>query len=111
MNQLNLQPMASDRELACADLVVTAEKELSAFLGAVRETYGSQQAELSAEDWLHELATLDSLPASTREWRTLTYKAATRLAGRVGPQSPLTESQLSGRRRTCVFSSPVPQAS
>jgi hypothetical protein len=39
----------------CADLVATAERELSAFFNAVKEVFGPEQAELSAEDWLREL--------------------------------------------------------
>jgi len=45
-----------------------AEHELSAFFGAVTELFGSEQAALSAEDWLHALINIDGLPASTREW-------------------------------------------
>jgi microcompartment protein CcmK/EutM len=45
--------------------------------------FGSKQAELSAEDWLHELVAIDDLPASTREWRLLTVKVAARMANRV----------------------------
>ena len=60
-----------------------AERELSAFFTAVTELFGSEQAEASAEDWLRELIACDDLPASTREWRTLTVSAAARLASRV----------------------------
>ena len=60
-----------------------AERELSAFFTAVTELFGSEQAEVSAEDWLRELIACNDLPASAREWRTLTVSAAVRLAGRV----------------------------
>ena len=56
-----------------------AERELSAFFTAVSQLFGSEQAELSAEDWLHELIEIDGLPASTREWRLITAKVSTRL--------------------------------
>ena len=49
--------------------MMMAERELSAFFNAITELFGSEQAELSAEDWLHELIEIDGLPASTREWR------------------------------------------
>ena len=60
-----------------------AERELSAFFTAVTELFGSEQAEASVEDWLCELIACNDLPASTREWRTLTVSAAARLARRV----------------------------
>ena len=46
----------------CTDLMTTAERELSAFFNAVTELFGSEQAQLSAEDWLHELIEIDDLP-------------------------------------------------
>ena len=65
------------------DLKTMAERELSAFLSAVTELYGPEQAEASAEDWLRELMASNGLPASTREWRALTIAAAARLASQV----------------------------
>jgi hypothetical protein len=73
----------------CADLITMAEPELSAFFNAVTDRFGSEQAELSAEDWLHELLEIDGLPASTRKWRLITGKASTRLTRRVNA-SPLS---------------------
>jgi hypothetical protein len=64
-----------------------AKRELSAFFNVVRETFGTEQAELSAEDWLHELNASDGLPASTRQWRLITTKASTRLARRMNALS------------------------
>ena len=63
----------------CADLMTMAERELSAFFSAVTQLFGSEQADLSAEDWLHELIEIDSLPTSAREWRLITAKVSTRL--------------------------------
>jgi len=60
-----------------------AERELSAFFKAVTHSFGSELAELSTEDWLQELIEADGLPASVREWRSLTAKASVRLASRV----------------------------
>jgi hypothetical protein len=71
--------------------VKAAEQELAAFFNAVKQLFGREQAELSAEDWLHELAEIDGLPSSTRDWRLITVKASTRLATRVNASSLLTE--------------------
>jgi hypothetical protein len=75
----------------CAHSVNLAERELAAFFGAVRELFGSELAEISAEEWLHELEATDDLPASTREWQTLTAKASLWLANRVNAPSLTTE--------------------
>jgi hypothetical protein len=75
----------------CADLVTMAERELSAFFNAVIQLFGSEQAEISAEDWLHELIESDSLPTSTREWRLITARVSTGLASRVSASSLSTE--------------------
>ncbi|MGO9307007.1 MAG: hypothetical protein ACLP3R_25440 [Candidatus Korobacteraceae bacterium] len=78
----------------CADLMTMAERELSAFFDAVSQLFGSEQAQLSAEDWLHELIEIDGLPTSARDWRLITAKVSTRLAGRVRTSSLSTESQV-----------------
>jgi hypothetical protein len=72
----------------CPDVMMMAERELSAFFNAVTRSFGSEQAELSAEDWLQELIEIDSLPVSTHEWRLITAKVSTRLARRVNASSP-----------------------
>jgi hypothetical protein len=72
----------------CADLMTMAERELSAFFNAVTQLFGSEQADLAAEDWLHELIEIDCLPASAREWRLITAKVSTRLPGGVNASSP-----------------------
>jgi hypothetical protein len=71
----------------CPELATMAERELSAFFNAITQLFGSEQAELSAEDWLRELIEIDALPASAREWRVISAKASTRLAGRVSASS------------------------
>ncbi len=61
-----------------------AEEELSAFLKAVKELYGTEEARLSAEDWLDESDLIDSPPLSTsRDWRAVTIAASARLAHRL----------------------------
>ena len=60
-----------------------AERELSAFLDAVTQLFGPEEAKLSAEDWLDELESVDSLALSTgRVWRAVTIAASARLANR-----------------------------
>jgi hypothetical protein len=65
------------------DVTAMAERELSAFLSAVTELYGPEQTEASADDWLRELQAREDVPASAREWRTLTIAAAAQLASRM----------------------------
>jgi|SRR5579864_1136061 len=86
MNQFAIpkQPRNPD----CADSMSLAERELSAFLNAVSQLFGSKQADLAAEDWLHELIEIDRLPASAREWRLITAKVLTRLPAGVNASSP-----------------------
>jgi hypothetical protein len=78
----------------CAEFMMMAERELSAVFKAVTQLFGTEQAELSAEDWLQELIEIDSLPSSAREWRSITAKVLTRLASRVRALSLSTEPQI-----------------
>lgn len=87
MNLLISKRPAKEANLDCADFMTMAERELAGFFSAVTELFGSEQAEHSADDWLHELETVDGLPASTREWRLITARASTRLANRVNAAS------------------------
>ena len=67
-----------------ADEMHMEESELSAFTGAVTESFGPEQARLSAEDWLDESELMDSPPRSTsRDWRAVTVAASARLANRL----------------------------
>jgi hypothetical protein len=60
------------------------EQELSAFTSAVMQSYGPEQASLSARDWLDESDLLDSPPLSTgRNWQAVTIAASARLENRV----------------------------
>ena len=66
------------------DQIHMAERELAAFISAVKERIGPDQARLSADDWLDESELMDSPPRSTnREWRAVTVAAAARLANRL----------------------------
>ncbi|MGA8619491.1 MAG: hypothetical protein WB660_13370 [Candidatus Sulfotelmatobacter sp.] len=94
MNRLARHKPSKNSNHPCSDLTTMAERELSAFFNAITQLFGWEQAELSAEDWLHELIEIDGLPASTREWRLITTKVLTRLASRVSASSLSTEPQI-----------------
>ena len=91
MNPLARHQPSTTFDLCCPDLVSMAERELSALFNAVTQLFGSEQAALSAEDWLQELTEIGSLPASSREWRLITAKASTRLPIEVNAFSRSTE--------------------
>ncbi len=67
---------------ADADLMVIAELELGAFIKAVSELFGPEQARLAAEDWVDELELMDTLPGAA-EWGSVTVAASARLARRL----------------------------
>lgn len=68
----------------CSDQILRAENELSAFIAAVTELFGPEQARLSANDWLDELELIDGPPPFiTCDWRTVTIAASARLATRL----------------------------
>lgn len=83
MNQLALNRQSKNQDPSCGDLMTMAERELAAFFRAVTELFGSEEAEVSASEWLHELSAIHELPISIRQFRSLTVKVAGRLAGRV----------------------------
>lgn len=66
---------------SCSDPMIMAERELAAFVGAVTELYGAEQAEISADVWLDELESMNSLPGpASRDWRAVTVAALSRVA-------------------------------
>ena len=92
MSQFALTKPLKNHDPNCGDLVTMAERELAAFFNAVTELFGSEQAKISAEDWLRELMAVDDLPindlpGSTRRWRQLTVKISARLASGVNASS------------------------
>jgi len=91
MNPLAGYKPSNNSTPPCPDFMTMAERELLAFFNAVSQLFGSEQAELSAEDWLHELIEIDGLPTSAREWRLITAKVSTRLGSRVSASSRSTE--------------------
>lgn len=108
MNQLAFDRPPRNPNSGCAYLMKTAEHELTAFFSAVTALFGSEQARLSAEDWLRELMAIDGLPTSPHECRLITAKVSPRLAMRVNGPSFSTRSQIVGRK-ICVSSSQAPQ--
>ena len=91
MNSVVCFGSSSNLNPRSAGLMMAAEQELAAFFNAVKQLFGREQAELSAEDWLHELAEIDGLSSSSRDWRLITVKASARLATRVNASSLSTE--------------------
>ena len=91
MNPLARYKPSTNSNPRCADLMTMAERELSAFFNAVSRLFGSEQAERSAEDWLHELIEIDGLPTSAGELRLISAKVSTRLPSGVNASSPSTE--------------------
>jgi hypothetical protein len=65
-------------------LLASAERELSAFITAVNNLFGVEQARQAGEDWMEELEQTDFLSAARLiRWRRVTNAAASRLASRV----------------------------
>jgi hypothetical protein len=61
-----------------------AERELSAFIIAVTERFGAEQARISTQEWLDGAEIMDSPPrAAPRDWRAVTIAASARLASRI----------------------------
>ena len=57
---------------------------LGAFMRAVTELFGPEQARVAAEDWVDELEFVDILPEPAgRDWRSVTIATAARLAKRL----------------------------
>ena len=94
MNSLARYKAPKNSNQLCPDLMTMAERELSAFFNAVTQLFGTEQAKISARDWLRELIEIEGLPASAREWRSITAKASTRLASRVSASSLSAELQI-----------------
>jgi hypothetical protein len=69
---------------AAENLMDIAERELGAFMRAVTQLFGPEQAVLAAEDWVDELESMDALPGpATRDWGSVTVAASARLARRL----------------------------
>jgi hypothetical protein len=74
----------SSSNSTCAEQIQVAERELSAFLRAVAELFGPEQARLAAGDWLDASESMDTPPRRTsRDWRAVTVAASDRLVNRL----------------------------
>jgi hypothetical protein len=72
----------------------TEECELLAFVRAVTESYGPEQARIAEKEWLDEADLLDDPPRSEiRDWHAVTIAASARLAERL--RVPVPERTLS----------------
>jgi hypothetical protein len=79
-----MNPKESFSNSSCDDQMHLAEREFSAFIGAVTELSCPEQARLSADDWLDEAELMDRAPQTTsRAWRAVTIAASARLANRL----------------------------
>jgi hypothetical protein len=103
-----VKPTSSFFDSTSENQVQMAERELAAFMRAVAEMFGSEQARLAAEDWLNEAELIDSPPRSTnREWRAVTVGGAARLASRLAiPPHRRRELALSADTKV----SPIPSS-
>ncbi len=82
----------SGREENLDDLMASAARELGALVKAVTDSFGADQAERAAEDWLEELESMplpDELNSSL--WRKITITSAARLAKRLNTASSNTK--------------------
>jgi hypothetical protein len=66
-----------------AQLLASAERELSAFVTAVNQLFDAEQGRKAAKDWLEELERTDwPSGASVIDWRKVTIAAAAGLVRR-----------------------------
>jgi hypothetical protein len=66
-----------------AQHLASAERELSAFVTAVHQLFGPEQARYAADNWMEALERTDWLSqAPVIDWRKVTVAAAARLVGR-----------------------------
>jgi hypothetical protein len=61
-------------------LMVSAERELGAYLSAVSVLFGAEHARRAADDWLDEFERMDALPETRRDFGAITIRAAVRRA-------------------------------
>ena len=94
---------------SCSEQVQLAERELSAFIAAVAECFGADQARVSVEDWLDEVELMEVSPRSThRGWRAITIAASVRLANRLNVALHRQRSPVTSATGTRV--SPIPSS-
>jgi hypothetical protein len=74
---------AIHQERPMAQLLASAERELSAFVTAVNQLFDAEQEGEAAKSWIEELERMDwPCGASVIDWRKVTIAAAARLVRR-----------------------------
>ena len=88
-----LKSETDEESATCALLLTDAGRELAAFLQAVNDLFGTEQAQQSSQDWIEELESIDwSTQKINPDWRAITIAAAIRLARRVNVACPEASS-------------------
>lgn len=94
-------------------ILANAERELSAFVSAIDELFGSAVVPIAAEYWMEELNKVDwSLHRADPDWRSITIAAAARLAeDEIDPvvrvrNSVIQQGKVSGAKMMS-FESPI----
>jgi hypothetical protein len=89
-----------DQEGSMAELLASAEKELSAFVTAVNQLFDAEQGRKAANNWIEELVRTDWLSgAPVIDWRKVTIAAAARLVRRGKGQVSRTATALRARSK------------
>ena len=74
--------VAAQEGKSIAQHLASAERELSAFITAVRQLFGPEQALHAADNWMEELKQTDwKSEAQPIDWRCVTIAAAARHVG------------------------------
>ena len=90
------------------DQMHLAKHELSAFIAAVAELFGADQAMVSVEDWLDEMELMDASPRSAqRDWQAVTIAASVRLTNRLNIAH---HKRSLGTSKTGTEVSPIPSS-
>ena len=75
--------VADQQREPMAHHLALAERELSAFVTAVHQSFGPEQARYAADNWMEELEQTDWISeAQAIDWRAVTIATAARLVGR-----------------------------
>jgi hypothetical protein len=76
-------PEAIHGSVGCHRQIVAAEREMGAFLMAVRSLFGDAEASRAAEDWIELAEQIEApLVEGIPNWQWITTAAASRLASR-----------------------------
>ena len=67
-----------------ANLLLTADRELASFYGAIERKYGPEEARKAARDWIDKMGTMDwPVDGVLPNWRRVSVVAADCVASRV----------------------------